>query len=208
MATDHEITIQSASASSIKRRQRIVDMMLSIHSTLRDRYASWATWLDLVILGGSIVLTATLLLDPRILVYLGVSDDGARLVLAVTSALVFFLSIVVLRVDWKQQSARHQQAAALLADLKARGRLAVDSPIAAMTEEYARLYDYAMAVCVPIPESAFLPLKAKHLRKIALSKAIDSHPNVPVWVLRLRLAWSDSKSVWTRTAVETRQDAG
>src|SRR5215216_1092157 len=88
--------------ADIRRRARVVDMMLSMHSTLRDRYARWAAILDLVIFAGSLVLLATVLLDPRVLGFLRISDDGARVTMGLVSTLIFFLSIVALRVDWKE----------------------------------------------------------------------------------------------------------
>jgi len=149
----------------VERRHNVVDMMLSMHSMLRDRYARYAAILDLVIFGGSAVLTATTLLDPHILAYLHVSDNGARIVLGIASTLVFFLSILSLRVDWKGESAKHRKAGTVLSALKARARLLGTSPTEAEVTDYFRLYDFAMAGIEPIAERHFLALKARHRRK-------------------------------------------
>ena len=50
--------------------------------------------------------------------------------------------------------------------------------------ELHRAYWNAMRNTVAVPERLFTPLKAKHLRKVAISKMLDSAPGCPVFVLQ------------------------
>ena len=174
-------------AEELKRRIRNVDTMLSMHALLRDRYSRWATALDLVMFGGSVLLAATVWLDPKILADLGVSDAQARIMLGVASSVLFFLSIVALRVDWKEKSGRHQRACAVLSELKNRQRTLETLRESSAVADYFRVYDFAMSGMEPVPERHFLWLKAKHLRKRAVSQALDLYPGASAFVLRAKM---------------------
>jgi hypothetical protein len=112
--------------------------------------------------------------------------------------MVFALSIVGLRVDWKEQAARHQRAATVLAELKGKWRLvAYDGAGAnpARSEELERQTDYVMTWIQPVLESDFHRLKAHHKYKVALSRALDAHPGAWLPIVRLRLLLKSSMEV-------------
>lgn len=190
--------------TEIERRRRVVDMMLSMHSVLRDRYKRYAAALDIAILAGSTVLASTTLLDPHLLSYLHVSGDSARVVLGATSVAMFFLSIVSLLIDWKEKSARHRRAGTALWELKARERCLGTHPSEVAVDDYFHLYDATMAEIEPVPERQFIPLKARHRRKTALSRDLDRFPGTPVQLLRARLLFAACRAAFSRTREETR----
>ena len=188
--------LHSASTSDkIKHRRRIVDMLLSMHSHLRDRYSRRGLWLDVAILAGSVVLCTVTFLDPALLRWAGVSKESFRLVAGAVSALLFILSLVMLRVDWKEAAGRHARAVALLGELKERGRAARgNDPDDSAVFDFIRAYDAVMKTVPPVPDHEFPKLKAYHLRKRALSEALDDAPHTPMWLLKLRLMGRDSRS--------------
>jgi hypothetical protein len=64
-------------------------------------------------------------------------------------------------------------------------------------EEYRRLqirYDMATVSSVEIPERTFLPQKKRHLRKIAISRHLDSHPGSTLIIVKFKLWLRDNFS--------------
>src|SRR5688500_16196387 len=112
--------MDSSRVEELDRRKRVIDMMLSGHSILRERYKRWSEFLDLFILLLSVVLLMTALVDPAVMAAARIEEDDARLAIALASAFVFFLSLFQLRIDWRQKAAEHGLAARTLADLKAK----------------------------------------------------------------------------------------
>ena len=144
-------TITMAVRETRARETRVIDMMLSMHSRLRDRYIRRALVLDLLILSGSVVLCAAVLLDPQYSRVIRLTPDAVRVALACVSIAIFILSLVSLRADWKGIAGRHQQACVALFELKAKcRRLATDAVDVAATEDFQRMYDLVMSGLEPI----------------------------------------------------------
>lgn len=180
---------------------QILDMMLSMHARLRDILQRRAFALDVSIFSLSILLCATVFLDPQLAALASIGATGVRMLLGAMSVFVLLLSVVDLRVDWKEAAGRHGRAFTVLADLNVRGRLieADSGVVTAGADEFARVYDLTMASLPSIPEARFAPLKAYHYRKVALSRAISRYPNVPIFVLQLKLFFVDIKGVLNHT---------
>ena len=162
---------------------------MSMHSALRDRYARRARFLTLAILGCSVVLCTITFLPDNALEPLGVSAAANRFIIGGFASLVLFLSIVELFVRWQTISAHYGEAAEKLAKLKFQYRAAssggeVD---AEKCDLLKREYEECMEKLPPIPDKLFPSLKSYHIRKVRLSRMIDSNPGCPVWFLRLRL---------------------
>jgi len=192
----------SKRADEISRQTRIIDMMISMHSILRDRFRRRALAVDLVVLVASACLLAVRFVDPAILQVLKVTPERARLVTGIVSVIVFLMSLVMLRVDWKERSSQHARAASALAGLKSRGRTLGLTPNADYDVNAAEfLQDCArtMAGLIPIPESNFVRLKARHLQKRLLSEAIGANPGAPVFLVGLRLRIAASRHVHVST---------
>src|SRR5205809_2804587 len=187
--------------TELARRRRVVDMMLTAHSILRDRYAVRATALDVAVLGLSVLLCLTTFLDPAVLRVAHVSETTAHITLGVSSAAVFFLALVQLRVDWKARAVEHQRACEKLARLKGDyRRLATNSATggSAGPSETARVLEAADRVLEelrPIPDSEVATLKARHNRKVEVSRILDRYPGAPVVLLRSMLWLRHSMAV-------------
>jgi hypothetical protein len=194
----------------LRRRLRVLNMMAGAHSTLRDKFRGRGVILDLSILGSSIVLLLTALLDPAILTKLSLDPDEARVVLAILSGIVVFLSIVQLRVDWKERSGRHERAAAMLIIAKAECRLRrkkwEEKTVAAEdVTRWMENVDHDLVSLPPIPENEFVKLKAAHRRKVELSKLLDAYPAASVFWLKLMLWRRDLSAPLATKSGRTRE---
>jgi len=88
------------SVEELKRQFRVIDMMLTMHSVLRDQNQKRALAVDLLILCLSVLLCATVFLDPVILIPMGIEPTSTRLAIGILSILVFILSLTSLRVSY------------------------------------------------------------------------------------------------------------
>lgn len=171
-----------------RRKFDVVDMMLSSHASLRQRNRRRWLALTLTVMGLSI-FTATLALADDTRVEVLFVDLGTKGWLAVLAGMVFFLSIVELLVDWRGQAWAHGDATHRLAELKGQFRRAQVGAELVETEgvDLDEAYDATMAAVVEIPNSSFNRLKAKHRRKVAVSKLLDETPGAPIPLLRWRV---------------------
>ena len=180
----------------LSRKFRVLGQTLSMHTSLRDRYGRRALIVDLSLLACSVVFCASAFAGDNVLSRFGTTPDNVRYLLRAFSVLAFMLSILSLRIDWKGKSASHRDAATKMSSAvasfrKYQGTDGTWPP--QYLEELDAVYWEAMRNSVPIPESLFVKLKARHLRKVELSKMLDLNPGCPVLVLRLRLLCSSLK---------------
>lgn len=170
------------------RKFRVLDMMLSGHSTLCAKYRHRSTGLTLAIMTLSI-FGATLALQADNSVEIFSIDLELKVWLALLSGVIFFLSIVELVLDWRGRAWSHQDAARRLGILKGEFRRAKVTGATVETEgaDLDAEYDQTTAAIVEIPNSVFNRLKAKHRRKIEISKLIDESPGAPLLLLRWRV---------------------
>lgn len=183
-------------AAEYKRRFGVLDMMLTGHSVERERYSRWSMLLTLLVVALSIVTTMTALIASNREIDFGIATMTAQTAVGVLSAVIFFLALLELRVDWRQRAWSHERAVAELSELKAiyRGAsFADDGEVEGSGANLVTAYDQAMEAVVPIPENRFLKLKSRHRRKVAVSRMIDRRPGAPVWWLRLCLMLQDSR---------------
>lgn len=174
----------------IKHHYRVTDMLLTAHSVLRDRYNKYALVTDILLLFVSIVLCASTFIDPAISLKLGLGRDTLQIIFGICSIIIFFISLVVQRVDWKQKSERHNQAVDALIRMKNDCRELIKSGDEASKEEVKRqcqICAWTLGTLPKIPDNQFVRLKAIHKRKVELSKLIDENPGCNVFILSIRL---------------------
>jgi hypothetical protein len=185
----------------ISRKFRVLDQTLSMHTFLRDRYARFGLFVDLLLLACAVVFCATAFASDEVLSYLGPAPQQIRYLLRAFSVIAFMLSVLSLKVDWKRESAGHREAAERLSRAMAvfRKRRGADGTWPADSSvELDGAYWEAMHNSVPVPESAFVKLKARHLRKVELSRMLDANPGCPVFLLRVILICSSVRRVLRR----------
>jgi hypothetical protein len=196
-----ELTLTGIKSAELDREWRVLTQALSMHCMLRDKFARRALILDLVLLGASVVFAVTTFASAEVLDEIGVNHINGRLVLGIASVAAFFGSLVDLRVDWKGKSAIHREAVKDLTDLVGRFRAARRPEDtwdhSQLDNLLGRYWEVANAIA-PIPDADFLPLKSRHLRKIALSKMLDEAPGAPIWLLRVRIVLSSIRKALAR----------
>lgn len=177
------------------RQFRVLDQMLSMHSDLRDRLKKRALYLNLLLLIVSVFLCALVFADNTIFLPVGLKPKVAETFIRIASVICFTVSIIEYRVDWRGNAAVHADAVRKLAALKSDycecysmcGGEDIDK-----NGVLSKKYSNVMANIVEIPENQFVKLKARHLRKLILSKRISEHPSVPVIILKSQLILEDS----------------
>jgi hypothetical protein len=180
----------------IERISRVADMLVTAHSTLSDRYARWAFFLDAAILGLSVWLTSVVFVEPKIGVTLTPFHLEPQIWIGLLSIFTLFLSVVQLRVDWKGRSDAHRRSADMYSVVKSESRRSLQSG-ATLTGDQARelftKYDLSANLGCEVPEAQFLKMKRMHLIKVAISKHLDTHPAASILMLRARLWWKSNR---------------
>jgi hypothetical protein len=191
----------SLNQNEIDREYRVLKQMLSMHSALRDRYSWVATSVDLILLGCAVIFCATTFAWSGTFIALGLSLSKVRLVLGIASVAAFLGSLVSLRVDWKKKSTRHEDAVAKLTRVLATFRMhRLDDggwPEDKRLELHRNYWEAADNI-VAIPEKKFSRLKAKHLRKVEVSKMLDEIPGCPVTILYLIVLFRSGARAWKK----------
>jgi hypothetical protein len=169
-----------------ERQLRIIDQMLTQHSRLRDRYDAFARWLDIAGIVLSAVLTALSLMKDEYWLVLGTTPRSGSFVAAIAAAVLFGLSIVQYRVQWKEKAEAHGAAASTLAACKAKGRMVPkNDPV--RTGEWLETAAAQVSTLPAIPDRLFLRLKGIHLRKQETSRRMSQFPGSTPWLVSLRV---------------------
>ena len=163
-------------------------MMLSGHSSLCERYRRRSVALTLTIMALSILAATLALKDDDSVRILSVNLESTEW-LAILSGLIFFLAISELVLDWRGRAWAHEDASRRLGELKGEFRRAeVGAEVVKTNDVDLDLeYDQTTSAIVEIPNSSFNRLKAKHRRKVEVSKRLDTSPGAPLLLLRWRI---------------------
>lgn len=172
-----------------QRQHRVLDMMLTMHAILRDRYRRWALYMSIILLCTSFLLVAGIFTCTAIVDKLKIEPAIVEGIISICSLIVFLVALIEVKVDWKEQAGRHESAYKALQKLKVISKgLLVDS---ILSDEKIRekwlLINATLNEQYPIPEKEFARLKAAHLRKVEISKLIGENPGCGVFLLRLGL---------------------
>lgn len=176
---------------SIGRR---TDQACSIHAHLRDCFERQARWLDYSLIAVTTYLMGLSFVEPVIGLPLGFGADTKFLV-AVLSLVAFFLSIVQFKNDWKTKAQAHAASFQEHAAIKSDCRAVTAGTKPATGPELQRIrdrYDRIAEIGTHIPENQFVKGKARHLRKVYLSRYLDSHPAAWVWLIKFKLLLRDN----------------
>lgn len=181
--------LKALNADEFDRMWRVVDQSLSAHAILRDRYRRRERTLTLLVVGLSIVATAFAFLTGDITIAIWHWRLSLATGVGILTAAIFFLALAQLVLNWQRLAWAHEDASRRLGGLKAKLRTVKVAGITSLSDTEAvdlrTVYDETMADVVEIPDDEFLPLKAKHHRKVAVSRLIDKHPGAPLPYLRL-----------------------
>ena len=185
-----ENTKNDSTKQENERQYESINQLLSMHSSLRDKYKSRAFWLNTALIGISLVLCVFAFVGDDVLSLLGYHPPMARFVLGFSAVIALLLSITEFRVDWTTMGARHAEAVESLGELKAKYRKAYNESEGTDLKKNSRLttrYKRTMANLPSIPERYFIQLKAHHQYKYILSRRLSQNPKIPTWFLRIQL---------------------
>lgn len=187
------------SNAELQRQYRVLQQTLSMHTMLRDRYTSLAMGLDMALLLGSLVLCGAAFVGDDLLRGIGLTESVTKGVMGGASLLVFFAALIGLRVGWKGKAERHRHAADRLTEGLSNFREARsedDTWQEDCTADLNQLYWSIMRNVTPVPSNQFNRLKARHLRKVRISKMLDTSPGCPVCFVRLVVLWEGLGAAW------------
>ena len=189
--------------AEVQRRHRVADMMITMHSILRDSYKRRSVALDLVIFSTSVLIAALAFGDRVLIDWLHLTPDSTRFAIGIVAVLAFLAGLMSWMVDWKGRADAHDRAASSFTNAKFRLSSVDDMSDEGDMEQVLLSYEEIARNTVPVPDSKFLKLKSEHLMKVRVSRLLDRSPGACLpWVrLRLRLRH-------TRAALEESQHDG
>lgn len=174
------------------KQAKVIDMMITMHSVLADRYIRRSKILEVGMFAISIVLVSIIFLDPTVLSYFNIKPETARIVIGLSSIFIFFMSILLLIVDWKGKAVQHRDAFYTLVKLKTEWRDILtnfEEIDKRDLREFTNKSSLIVSQLTPIPDRCFNKLKSIHYKKIELSKMISQHPGSSVFLLQLKVLW-------------------
>jgi len=174
----------------IERMYRVSDQLLTAHAILRDRYQRISVIFDsLVLILATVVSIGMFVSHREIFQFFGISLswNTASILLG---TVVFILTILELRIGWKQKASAHDGAIRVLASVESKMRQYLNRPnditdielVDAITR-----YDTSLGGIVAIPDKKFNALKARHKRKVLISRHLDEHPFTNLFLLKIKL---------------------
>lgn len=168
-----------ADADPARREARLVDQAASMHAALRDRAALATTVITVVLLSAAVFSIAFAFAgDIKHVTLLGVTAARSTW-LGVLAVLTLCGTVADLVTDRRDAARRHDGAVRLLAGLKADYRFSDPAETAADRQTHLTdRYQAVMAQLPPVPERQFNKLKAKHLRKVEISKILSANPGM------------------------------
>lgn len=185
------VTQTPLSRQEYDRMWHVLDLSLTAHSSLRDRYRRREVSVTVAVMALSILATGFAFVPEIEHLHIGPITARLGVWLGILTSLIFFLALLDLTLDWRRCSWAHDDAARRLGVLKGEFRAATvsEGAVDSGSLDLRTRYEEVMAAVRPIPERQFLRLKAKHARKIVVSKLIDSHPGAPLVYLHCLAMW-------------------
>jgi hypothetical protein len=184
-----------------ERQYGVIDQMLTMHSSLRDRMEWRAFWLNTALISFSLILTVFAFVSDDVLRLLSFDPSLSRFVFGLIAVFVLICSITEFRVDWRSVAGKHSDAASRLASLKREYRKAFTETAGNDLVKNALLtskYESLMSSLPVIPDRWFNVLKTEHKYKRLLSERISRFPKTPKWLLALQLRIEGSQDALQR----------
>lgn len=179
--------------SEYKRQRRLVGFYLSAHTSIAQRLRRRRNALVAAIIVLSVVATSFAFADgERHLNF--VVNASLPTWAGILSAIVFILALFDLLFGWERTAAEHEDAARRLDPLAAiyRGIKPEGDDVDTGDIDLEREYWSVLDSIARIPNRDFARLKAQHLHKIEINKALDEYPNASPRAIGLKLRWRDT----------------
>jgi len=183
--------------TEIASLERKAGQSCSIHAGLRDRYERLSNCLDYSLMFATTYLLGLSFVEPTIGLRLSFGF-ATQIVVASFSLVTFFLSIVQFKSHWKNKAQDHHISFTEYANVKKECRMITSGSRAATSPELQRirsLYDAATEKGTDIPNRVFVQGKASHVRKVYISRYLDSHPGAWTSLVKLKLFLRDNLGI-------------
>lgn len=179
----------------LARIRRVSDQLCTAHAWLAGRYSGWATALDAAVLLSSAWVVSLAFVDPALAASITPGDLTPTLWIGLMGVCAFGLTLLQTRLDLRGRADSHRRALDAYTEVK-RGasRLLSEEgqPEEAAFNEVLARQEFASSLGIAVPERKFLPLKKKHLLKVAISRHLDTRPGASLILLRISLFARDS----------------
>lgn len=192
----HGLNSLSNMKEELKRKYRVINMMVSMHSVLYQRYKTRSLIGSVFFLLVAIVLNVFTFIDYSYLEFTGINEENVKTTLAIVTFSIFLLSVIFLLVEWTKKAEQHLQAinqlSRLLNELRAIQSIDDIVIVKHKIELFDELYNKTFDTTPKIPDNKFNSLKAKHYKKIEISKFIDKHKGKSYLVIRILFLFNKS----------------
>lgn len=165
--------------TEIEKKIKIVDMMISMNSSLYNKYKNYVSFSNITLLICSITLNVIAFADFNYLEFLNIKEQELNYFIPYISFLIFIISIIIIICDWTKLRDKHLNAINQLSRLKNElkkyelGSNQINTGI--QYSSISELYSQTFENTPKISERKFNILKSRHYRKVELSKFIDEH---------------------------------
>jgi hypothetical protein len=181
----------------LKRISRVSDMMVTAHTSLRERFALLSLFSDISLFSCSLFLTVIVFADPVFMIkYLG---NNYSFWIGIFSVSTFIFSFIARLLDWKIRAEKHRYAFKTYMNIKFDAAdliYKIEKNEHADVEQFLERYHALTPTIIAIPERDFLKYKRKHVSKVFISKYIDEHPAVSILVLKIKIWIRENISVF------------
>ncbi len=186
---NHGINSLNRMKDELQRKYKVINMMITMHSILHQRFKTKSLVGNIFFLLTAIILNVFIFFDFDYLSFTGFSIDRIKNIVAVSSFLIFLLSVVFMLVEWSKRSEQHLQAinqlSRLLNELRSLLKIENSALLSNKSELFDELYNQVNETIPKISDRKFNYLKARHYKKVEISKFIDKHKGKPYFVIRI-----------------------
>jgi hypothetical protein len=182
----------------LKRQKKVLNMMITMHSILRDRYKRYDLIANILLLVSAVMINTLVFASDELFSFLSWNPSKSKIAIGIFSSITFTLSIVYLLVNWKEKMKNHGEAVVQLSILlhECRGieDISEGQEKNLLFTSFSQKYSQITNILIKIPDSKFNYLKSRHCRKLELSRLIDNSPGSPLIFLKARMFFNSFKS--------------
>ncbi|MDV7341802.1 hypothetical protein RYZ26_19535 [Terasakiella sp. A23] len=185
------------STPEINRIEKVSNLLVTCHSILSSRYLRRAFLLNLISTLFSAVLAILIFAPQELLSKINPTGFDNTMFMGCLAAVLFLLSLVEMKVAWKEKGSFHKDAANAYSRVKLEIRASYrDGKIDdAKMQDISTKYSLIGEMHPPVPDDQFVKLKKKHKLKIEVSKYLDKNPAANIFLVHIKL-WIRDNCKW------------
>ena len=177
----------------LKRIGRVSDMMVTAHTSLKEKFTLLSLFSDVLLFSCSLLLAVIVFADPNILIkYFG---GNYTFGVGIFSIVTFIFSFVSRLLAWNVRAERHKYAFKTYMNFKFDAAdliNKIENDEHANVEKFLERYHALTPTIIAIPEQAFLKYKRKHVIKVFISKYLDEHPSSSILLLKIKIWYNNN----------------